>query len=199
MSRMRFDQVPMPPTVADRPRDTRGYPVPTITPWEDGEPRFALNGYQETAKCATGRLCSVCGTPMPEGPVWRVVGGAEAEAMAEILASGRRYRNMAPTLEAPGHRACMLYSAMVCPFLARPNARRGLDGPDRDEMTAHVARGTMRGEGGAVAGFADYEYAVTGDQVLFRFLDVVEFLPHVSGDEHLDALKAEIESYGAQS
>ncbi|MFF6955474.1 MULTISPECIES: hypothetical protein [unclassified Streptomyces] len=189
---MRFDSVPMPPTVEVRPRDPRGYPVPAITPWQDDQPQFALTDYDRSANCARQRLCSVCDTLMPRGPVWRVVGGSESAAIGEALAAGRPYRNLAPTLEGPGHRACMLYASMVCPYLARPNARRGLDARNPDDMTAHVVRGAVRGTLGAVVGFADYEFAVTSSQVLFRFVDVVEFLPHDTADAHLDALRAEL-------
>ncbi|WP_225849778.1 hypothetical protein [Streptomyces sp. HPF1205] len=190
---MRFDAVPKPAAVEARPRDVRGYPVPAITPW-DGErgPQFALTDYERSADCARGRLCSVCGTLMPRGPVWRVVGAAESAAIGEARASGRPYRNLAPTLEGPGHRACMLYASMVCPYLARPNARRGLDAKAPDDMTAHVVRGAIRGEMGAVVGFADYEFAITASQVLFRFVDVVEFLPHDTADAHLDELRREL-------
>ncbi|WP_104816713.1 hypothetical protein [Kitasatospora sp. MMS16-BH015] len=190
---MRFDLVPKPPAVAERPQDGRGYPVPAITPWEDGEPQFARTDYGRSADCANGRLCSVCDQLMPPGPVWRVVGAGESAAIGEALAAGRPYRNLAPTLEAPGHRACMLYASMVCPYLARPNARRSLTADQPDELTAHLVRGTARGELGAVVGFADYEYAVTPAQVLFRFLDVVEYLPHDTADAHLDALRAELD------
>jgi hypothetical protein len=86
----------------------------------------------------------------------------------------------------------MLYASMVCPYLARPNARRGLSAVEPDAMTAHVVRGAVRGSMGAVVGFAEYEYAVTGSQVLFRFLEVVEFLPHDTADAHLDELRAEL-------
>lgn len=189
---MRFDSVPLPPSVDERPRDPRGYPVPAITPWSDGQPQFALTDYERSAACARGRLCSVCGTLMPRGPVWRVVGAAESEAIAEALAAGRPYRNLMPTLEGPGHRACMLYASMVCPYLARPNARRGLDAMAPDDMTAHVVRGAVRGETGAVVGYADYEFAVTGSQVLFRFIDVVELLPHGTADAHLAELRREL-------
>ncbi|MER8186716.1 hypothetical protein [Kitasatospora sp. NPDC094015] len=189
---MRFDSVPKPPAVEARPRDPRGYPVPAITPWEDGAPQFALTDHGRSADCARERLCSVCATRMPRGPVWRVVGATESAAIAEALAAGSPYRNLAPTLEGPGHRACMLYASMVCPYLARPNARRGLSAPGEDELTAHVLRGTARGGSGAVVGFADYEYAVTATKVLFRFLDVVEFLPHDTADAHLDELRAEL-------
>ena len=182
----------MPPPVEARPRDSRGYPVPAITPWEDGEPQFALTGYDQSAACAQQRLCSVCDTLMPRGPVWRVVGAAESAAIADALAAGRPYRNMAPTLEGPGHRACMLYASMVCPYLARPNARRGMTAAQPDDLTAHVVRGAVRGGTGAVVGFDEYEFAVTGTQVLFRFLDVVEFLPHQVSDTHLPELEAEL-------
>ena len=189
---MRFDQVPKPPSVDRRPRDGRGYPVPAITPWEDESPQFALTDYDRSARCARDRLCSVCGELMPAGGEWRVVGAAEAAAIDAARAAGRPYRNLAPTPEGPGHRACMLYASMVCPYLARPNARRGLSAAAPDELTEHVVRGAVRGELGAVVGFADYEFAVTSTRVLFRFLDVVEFLPHDTAEAHLEELRAEL-------
>ncbi|MFF2119984.1 hypothetical protein ACFVXH_21905 [Kitasatospora sp. NPDC058184] len=189
----------MPDGVGARPRDGRGYPVPAITPWQDGLPQFALTDYGRSAECALERTCSVCGRFMERGPVWRVVGAAESAAIAGALAAGQPYRNLAPTMEGPGHRACMLYAAMVCPYPARPNARRRAgaagtagSGDPADELTSAAVRGAVRGGTGAVVGFGDYEYAVTGAQVLFRFLDVVEFLPHESADEHLAELRAEL-------
>ncbi|GAA3013720.1 hypothetical protein GCM10020229_26240 [Kitasatospora albolonga] len=193
---MRFTAVPMPSSVAARPQDSRGYPVPAITPWEEDEPQFALTDYGRSAECARERLCSVCGREMPAGPVWRVVGAAESAAIGEALAAGRRYRNLAPTLEGPGHRVCMLYASMVCPYLARPNARRGLSAERPDELTEHLVRGTARGATGAVVGFADYEYAITEANVLFRFLEPVEFLPHGRSEEHLELLRAELDRPG---
>ncbi|GLW68854.1 hypothetical protein Kpho02_11530 [Kitasatospora phosalacinea] len=192
---MRFDAVPKPPAVAARPRDERGYPVPAITPWEDGRPQFALTDHERSAACARERLCSVCNTLMPRGPVWRVVGGAEAAAIGEALAAGRPYRNMAPTTEGPGHRACMLYAAMVCPYLARSNARRRVSaaqGDTPDGLTAHVVRGAARGDTGAVVGFDEYEFAITPTRVLFRFLDPVEWLPHDNADQQLPNLQEEL-------
>ncbi|MFD7906159.1 hypothetical protein ACFV4G_28435, partial [Kitasatospora sp. NPDC059747] len=160
--------------------------MPAITPWEGGEPQFALTDYGRSANCALERRCSVCDELMPQGPVWRVVGAAESAAIAEALADGRPYRNLAPTMEGPGHRACMLYASMVCPYLARPNARRRTtaDGAP-DGLTSAVVRGAVRGGTGAVVGYGDYEYGVTASRVLFRFLDVVEYLPHENAEEHL--------------
>jgi hypothetical protein len=176
---VRITDIPMPPAVAARPRDERGYPVLAITPWEDGQPRFAATGTARSYICAVERRCSICGTPMAAGPVWRVVGGAEAEAIA---AAGPAFRNAAATVEAPGHRACMLYAAVACPYLARPTARRG-----QDATVLAVPRGSSRGEGGAVVGFATMEFR-HADVMMFRFADVVEFLPHSNGDEQLPLL-----------
>lgn len=180
--------VPMPPAVAARPRDARGYPVPAITPWVAGAPRFGVTSVERTFLCAVERRCSICALVMPPGPVWRVIGGAEAEAMAVAAARGQAFRNAAPTAEAPGHRECMLYAAVVCPWLSRPTARRGTPGP---APGIEVAKGARRGSGGAVVGFRSYDFSYTpADGVLFRFDGVVEFLPHDLGAEHLPALQA---------
>jgi hypothetical protein len=134
---------------------------------------------------------------MPRGPVWRAVGASESAAIADARAAGRPYRNLAPAPEGPGHRACMLYALDVCPYPARPNARRSLDARQPDAMTEHVVRGVVRGETGAMVGFADYEvadceFAVAPTQVLFRFVAVIEFLPHDTADAHLSELRAEL-------
>jgi hypothetical protein len=179
----------MPAAVAARPRDARGYPVPAITPWADGQPRFALTGVARTFLCAAERRCSICSIEMPPGPVYRVVGGPEAEAMAAAIEAGRPYRNNAPTQEAPGHRACMLYAAIVCPYLGRPNARRG---SAADAVGYAADRGAVRGLGGAVVGFDSYEFEYADDQVRLRFSGLREFLRHELGEEQLPALEAAV-------
>jgi hypothetical protein len=179
----------MPAAVAARPRDGRGYPALAITPWVDGEPRFAATGTARAYLCAVERRCSVCGTVMPAGPVWRVVAAAEAAAIAAALAEGRPYVNRAATVEAPGHRTCMLYAAVVCPYLARPTARRATDA-SLPGLT--VTRGDRRGFDGAVVGFDEYEFRHVEDAVLFRFTGLREFLRHQDGSEHLAELRAAI-------
>ncbi len=180
---VRITDIPLPPAVAARPRDDRGYPILAITPWEDGLPRFAATGTARSYICAVERLCSICGTPIAAGPVWRVVSGAEADAIA---ATGPSFRNGAATVEAPGHRDCMLYAAVACPYLAQPTARRG-----QDSRMLDVAKGFRRGAGGAVVGFATMEFRYA-DVMMFRFAEVVEFLPHDEGTDQLPALLAAI-------
>jgi hypothetical protein len=177
-------EVPTPLAVTGRPREARGYPVPAITPWENGVPVLATTGTARTYLCAVERRCSICGTTMPPGPVWRVAGGDEADAIDDTLTAGRPYRNAMATGEAPGHRACMLYAAVVCPYLSRPTARRG-----QAVVASGLAaeRGDRRGTGGAVVGFSDYEFRYQ-DVVLFRFAGLVEFRRHELGEEQLEAL-----------
>jgi hypothetical protein len=178
-------QLPIPAPVAARPRDERGYPVPAITPWQDGRPMFAATGTGRTYLCAVERRCSVCGTPMEPGPVWRVVAGAEADAIEAAIASGEPYRNLATTVEAPGHRSCMLFAAIACPYLGNPTARRGQEAVAAELV---AARGDKRGAGGAVVGFERVEFRYLNEVMLFRFAGVCEFRRHEHGDDHLDEL-----------
>jgi len=187
--RMQPDDAPEPLGVHGRPHDSRGYPVPAITPWRDGVPMFAATSVARTLICAVERRCSICGTPFGTETVWRVVAAEEATAMVTALATDQAYGNRAGTAEAPGHLECMLYAAMVCPYLARPNARRGTDVRVGEFTAARgAARGELDGIGGAVAGFETYEFEV-GDQVTFRFSGLVAVRPHRLGAEHLAALR----------
>ncbi|WP_212833538.1 hypothetical protein [Catellatospora sp. TT07R-123] len=186
---MRVSDIPVPPAVAARPRDERGYPVPAITPWDGGQPRFATTGIARTYICAVERRCSICGLAMAPGPVWRVVAGPEADAIAAALAEPDGYANAAATAEAPGHRTCMLYAAVACPYLAHPTARRGHDAVT---PTLAASRGDRSTGGGAVAGFADYAFRVQNGMVLFRFTGPAGLRPHTVGAEQLDELRAAI-------
>lgn len=180
---MQLIDLPTPARIAARPRDARGFPILAITPWAAGEPTFAVTGTARIHICAVERRCSICGTALAPGPVWRVVAGAEADAMA---AAGPGYVNRAATVEPPGHRACMLYAAVVCPWLARPNARRSADAA---ALGFEIERGEARGVGGAVVGFREMEFRVA-DVVMFRFAGLVEFRPHQLGEEQLGELAA---------
>lgn len=182
----------MPPALAARPRDARGYPVLAITPWSGGKPDFAVTSTARILVCAVERRCSICATALGKGPVWRVVSGGEAAAIARTLDAGEPYANAAKTVEPPGHRACMLYAAMVCPYLARATGRRGADasvpGADFGRGEAH---GSTEGLTGAVAAFNTYEFEV-GDVVLFRFGGLRTFLPYLLGDELLAELRGAV-------
>lgn len=192
-------EAPVPPAIAALPHDPRGYPIPAITPRDaEGGPTFAITGGARSLICAIERRCSICGTPMAPGPVYRVIAAAETEALAAAHAAGRTAAaNKAPSPEPPGHRECMLFAAFTCPFLARPNARRG---QDAEVMGASLSRGTARGSstetgsqiGGAVAGFAEYEFSYTpgSNQVAFVFSGLTELRIHQLGADQIPELAA---------
>jgi hypothetical protein len=127
----------------------RGYPVPAVTPWPDGKPEFAQQSTMRTLVCPAQCRCVVCGTEVAPGPIYRPADGEEAEFVAVALRFGKLYRNTAPTREGAGHRSCMIYSAIVCPYLASPGARRKFEiwlGPEA------ALRGDPRGPSAAVVG-----------------------------------------------
>lgn len=201
MSRMDSRALPIPAAVAVLPHDPRGYPIPAITPRDaEGRPAFAVTGTARALICAAERRCSICGRAMAPGPVWRVIAAAETEALATARAEGRTIVNRSPSPEPPGHRTCMLFAAFTCPFLARPNARRRVD---VEMFGESFARGTARGAqdeiGGAVAGFADYEFRYApGESVGFVFSGLVELRPHLLGAEQVPELVAALEGGGAE-
>jgi hypothetical protein len=102
-----------------------------------------------TLVCLAQCRCVVCGTEVAPGPIYRPADGEEAEFVAVALTFGKLYRNAAPTREGAGHRSCMIYSAIVCPYLASPGARRKFEiwlGPEA------VPRGDPQGPSAAVVG-----------------------------------------------
>jgi hypothetical protein len=185
---MQLDEVPMPIAVAARPRDDRGYPVLAITPWQDGQPKFGFTSTDRVMICAVERRCAICGLRLVAGEAWRVVAADEAVAMITAEKQGVPFVNAAPTVEPPGHRACMVYSAIICPYLARPNARRGHDVSISDfAATKGDQRGEVDGIGGAVAGFAAYEFQ-RSTFVEFRFRELISFTPHRLGEDQFGLL-----------
>jgi len=100
-----------------------------------------------TLVCLAQCRCVMCGTEVATGPIYRPADGEEAEFVAVALRFGKLYRNAAPTREGEGHRSCMIYSAIVCPYLASPGARRKFEiwlGPEA------VPRGDPRRPSAAV-------------------------------------------------
>ncbi len=182
-------EVPLPAAVAARPRDERGYPVPAITPWTDGAPAFAeLNSFR-TLICLTERRCTVCGTKLPRGPVYRVVDGEAADLIEAVLDAGKSYVNVAPAREGPGHRSCMLYSAMVCPHLSSSGARRTTEAT---VGTQTLPKGDPRGPSAAVVGYDDFNWKVGERSLEIFFGQPVELLRYAEGADLGDELRAEI-------
>lgn len=186
---IRPDTVPMPRALAARPRDARGYPIPAITPWSGGQPHFAEQSSIRTLICLMERRCAVCGTAMARGPVWRMVDGDTAEAVALSLETGKPLIQAAAAAEGPGHRACMIYSAMVCPHLTSPHARRS-----RETTLAltELPKGLPRGQSAGIAAFDSYRFQLTALGVEIYFGQPVELVTYEQGEQLRAELEAEL-------
>jgi hypothetical protein len=163
--------------------------VPAITPWKGGVPAFAeLNSFR-TLICLAERRCTVCGTKLPRGPVYRVVDGEAADLIEVCLSAGKSYINAAPASEGPGHRACALYSAMVCPHLSSSGARRTTESAGG---TQTLPKGDPRGPSAAVVGYDGFHWKVGERSLEIYFGQPLELLRYAEGADLADELRAEI-------
>jgi hypothetical protein len=139
-------KLPSPPIrIARLPKDERGYPVPWFVAWflEGGECdrsvpgakadfRILASGKRERA--VKKRLCWVCGEPL---------------GIHQVFAIGPMCAVNRTTMEPPGHRACMEYSAQACPFLTVPARRRNEAG--LEEIEHHISGVMIERNPGAIA------------------------------------------------
>ncbi len=117
----------MPLSMAKRPRDHRGYPVPWFTPWHEGRWDFRYIEPGKAAQAVREERCWTCGERLTL-PCAYVIG--------PMCAVNRT------AAEPPSHVECAIYAAKACPFLARPKMERP-SGPTE----AVNASGSMPGIG----------------------------------------------------
>lgn len=99
----------MPFSMAKRPRDPRGYPVPWFTPWHEGRWDFRFVEPGKAEQAVRENRCWTCGETL-RSPCAYVVG--------PMCAVNRT------SAEPPSHIECAIYAARACPFLARPKMVR---------------------------------------------------------------------------
>lgn len=99
----------MPPRIAALPRDHRGYPVPWFVAWVDGKPVFPCADSAKLVRAVRERRCWVCGDLLARNLAF-VVG-----PMCTVNRT---------SAEPPCHLECAVFSAMACPFLAKPKMKR---------------------------------------------------------------------------
>lgn len=127
MDRPRTD-IALPPYLAGRPRDHRGFVIPYFVAWLDdagrqvaepnGTPDFRIIDQERFAKCVRLKLCWLCGQKL---------GKHLAFVIGPMCAITRT------TSEPPSHYGCAHYAVQVCPFLSRPRMRRN----DKDWPSDH--------------------------------------------------------------
>jgi hypothetical protein len=107
------------------------------------------------------------------------------------LAAGTQFHNLAPSAEGPGHLSCMLYSAMVCPYLGGPSGRRGQGATAGGET---IPRGEARGEVAGIVAHRSYDFAVPSRKEQFGFVysAPIQIITYEHGDDLLDALTTAI-------
>lgn len=177
------------PWIEDLPRNERGFVVPAEAGWHEG--RAILSKVATDRKVALGmrRGCGVCGYPLAEGkPVYRAFAQGDAAQM-------RGYeRERSHDSSGPLHLSCVLYSAMVCPYLREKNARLS--------KTSEINPGGRRGGLAAVMGFEDYGLMVYPGQhrlldaafpvPAFAYLTLCEDIPYREGVELADRYAAAV-------
>lgn len=111
------DTVPMPPRIANLPRNAVGYPIPWfVAELDDGTRDFRIADQERHINALRFRLCWICG---------QNTGANVAFTIGPMCAVNRI------SSEPPAHRDCAIYSARVCPFLANPGMRRRPQHVDR--------------------------------------------------------------------
>ncbi len=99
----------MPLSMAKRPRDPRGFPVPWFTPWHEGRWDFRFVEPHKAEQAVREGRCWTCGER---------VGQRCAYVVGPMCAVNRT------SAEPPSHVECAIYAAKACPFLARPKMVR---------------------------------------------------------------------------
>ena len=100
---------PMPDRIKALPLNRQGYPVPWFVAWINGEPDFRVIGPGKIAEAHNKHLCWICGKPLARN---------FAFVIGPMCAINR------VSAEPPSHMDCAIFSAMACPFLTRPKAKR---------------------------------------------------------------------------
>jgi hypothetical protein len=106
--------IPLPPRLARRPVNSKGFPVPwfaTELPGPDWD--FVRVDPRKMVQAHNRKTCWLCGEPLGRF-VCFVIGP---------MCSINRI-----SAEPPSHRECAQYAVRACPFLARPNMRRNPEG-----------------------------------------------------------------------
>lgn len=114
------------------PIDPRGYPIPFFVGSLDGVRDFRVTEAKSVVACIKKDLCWVCGQKLFREKVF-VIGP---------MCSINRISS-----EPPSHRECAVWSAVNCPFLARPYAKRRPDGMPEWDQGTHGAISLRRNPG----------------------------------------------------
>ena len=148
--------VPIPPLLAKRKRDRRGYPIPYITYIDrHKKPQFTVNNGKMVKRCILHNRCGLCGEKMPE-TVW-FVGGP-----------GAALHDSGAFIDPPMHKECATYALQVCPFIAFK--------PYKGEKDTYVLDGIQQnGLEGTVIKVDEQAEAMKGKPSVFCLVGTTKF------------------------
>ena len=109
MNQLREGLPELPRRIARLPIDERGYPIPWFVAEVDGKRDFRVADPLKRVRAIRESICWVCGD---------YLGVHKTFAIGPMCAVNR------VTAEPPCHTDCAVFSAVACPFLSRPPAKR---------------------------------------------------------------------------
>lgn len=97
--------VPVPETLALRPKDARGFPIPFVSAEVNGKHDFRVIDHEKWKFVVARKVCQMCGQPIV-GDIW-FIGGPSCMVNHFFFDPGM-------------HEDCARYALQVCPYLALP-------------------------------------------------------------------------------
>lgn len=181
--------IPMPVAVAALPRDRRGYPAPVTVPWAGGKPLFSSVSVARQLIIGKLRLCGICGNALEDGEPYYSVGDADKADLYEALLGSPAHVMGNISQEPGGHRECIIYAAIACPYLTSDGDRR----TGANSAFQNVEKGERRGPEAAVYAYDGYDLHVDSRGVLFCHGALVEMHRYREGIELAETLTTAIE------
>jgi hypothetical protein len=111
-----------PDRIARLEHDHRGYPIPwNVLRADDGTPFFTINDDRRAWRALREALCPICGERLGKW-LW-FVGGPQSAFHPDGY-----------YFDLPGHRECMEFALMTCPYLAMPRYLGRIDVADPSKL-----------------------------------------------------------------
>lgn len=129
---MNIEQITVPPRLAARPKDHRGFPIfYTVTSRDGVEIDFTSIDSRKVAQCGFQQICGLCGqslvqtfTGAPTFLPCYFIGGPVSVLKTKIFQ------------DPPMHRDCAYYAIAICPWMVLSEYRRR---PLKDDVKFHRA------------------------------------------------------------
>jgi hypothetical protein len=167
----------VPEPIVGLPRDVRGYPIPAENDWDNGAPLpLDRQDFRRTGALGVFDRCAICGCKFRLGEIrYRPLGDHDRKAAQQWDGCVNQ--------EGPTHLVCSLFSAMICPFFATPNARH--------------REGAARGRLAAILGFRRIRIRRTSDAVEMIYSGLIDTIPFKDPDELARRLADEASQSGS--